>query len=557
MVRYAPWEIGLQQDALDDRRQELAGIIDRLPEIRRRLWSSSRHENEFGVAVGRYRFVEALRASSLNNPPDLGSHESRRFERYQRNARTLVDEPVRALIETARQRCAELDRRGRLVNPADRADLNRARDLFGEKFELERDLRESRQHYAQQVIDDLRGRINVANQHGRFAATGGQSLEVLHAQVRNPEAKLDPPTQEIEMGQEGALAEHYQEAGCEEFASLMACAGHRDLYDPATGTGDVITRKDFSDVTSAPGAPAAARDHVVVYFGPPTSPEGVVCEAWTDQPRALGALDYSVREAHAYDNDYQKWAHGRDYLATARAQYLDHAWIANHPRADITASPNTATATLDAIEDHADAHAVYQIGHPYHGVADPALGRPLNQDTLLATGAQGFAVYPENWSPTPLTPSSDQAEALGPYLPAGAASLSFGDRMLPTAHGSGSEGESPTAEPAAPGHFAYDQFGYGHPAWSASVEGQFSDLSVSDSPSPPGQTDPGPSVTQQAGSSHSWTPSQTLAYLAQVNAARAGQDHAEQGYPAQEYPGQGYPAGSNPQQPARRGGRGR
>lgn len=566
MARIAPRDFGNQQQVLDRRRQELAGIIDQLPEIFGRLWPTNRHQKSLGWAIAQYRFFEATGMSSPHDPPVYGSPQSRLFEEQLRNWRTLVDDPVHDWIKRARERVHHQEDKGELVKSADRRALRRADELFEEKFKLVKNLQESRQRWGQKEIDDLRSQMDPANQDWHFVDTASRGLGTLRNYVRDPDAKLDPPSAEVEMGQEAALAKMYGVFACENSVSRIICAAHRDLNDPATGIGDMITRKGFGDVVAPAGLQQEeldklASDHVVAYIGPPAMPEGVACEAWTTNGRAVSVSQYSMREAHAYRNDYQAYADGNDYLIEGE-NYLDPDWIEDNPGEDMSATRREVRALRRSIADHPAAFAVYQIGHPYHGAVAPELGRPLNQDTLLATADKNFAVEASP-SPAPLT-QAERAAVLTPYLPPRPEPVPPGDQTLPMIDESSPELGSPAMADAATGQYGYG-YGYGQSGYGGqgrsgdTVEEQFAALSVSNTPSPQDPVGLGGDVLQQGGpsaqpggSSANWTPEQTMAYIARVQSERAGQ------YVGEAYAGPAHEGGHNAGTTRRgRGGAGR
>lgn len=563
MARIAPQDFGRQQQVLDHRRQELAEIIDQLPEIFGRLWPTNRHQKALGWAIAQYKFFEA-NGMSPDNPPEFGSPQSRLFEAQLRNWRTLVDNPVHDWVKRARERVRHQEAKGELVKSTDRRALRRADELFEEKFKLVKNLQESRQRWGQKEIDDLRGEMDPANQDWHFVETASRGLGTLRHYVRDPHAKLNPPSVEVEMGQEAALAKMYGVFACENSVSRIICAAHRDLYDPATGIGDTITRKGFGDVVAPAGLQEEeleklAPDHVVAYIGPPAMPEGVACEAWTTNGRAVSVSQYSMREAHAYRNDYQAYADGTDYLIEGE-NHLDPDWIEDNPGEDMSATRREARALRRSIADHPAAFAVYQIGHPYHGPVDPDLGRPLNQDTLLATADKNFVVEASP-SPAPLT-QAERAAVLAPYLPPVPVPVPAADQTLPMMDDSSPDLGSPAMADAAAGQYGYGygRSGYSEPGWSGGmVEEQFAELSVSDTPSPQDPVGLGGDVVQQGGSSAqpggssaNWTAEQTLAYVARVQSERAGQ------YAGEAYAGPAHEGGHNAGSTRRgRGGAGR
>ncbi|MFY1704149.1 hypothetical protein ACN28G_20845 [Micromonospora sp. WMMA1923] len=375
-----PDQIPQLQDELNDRREELHRLLlsAGLPETFDALTENQQWRDNFRQAVRRYQFVVEMRDRTSDDRPDFGSEESTRFESYQRGYSTIYAD-LQKYVGYANTWAHQP---GTWINDAQRTGLSRANALLAEVESRERALRDGRRAWGVQACTELRSQVNVANQLPRFEQTSGQSLGTLYKLVRNADARRDTSSVEVEYGQTALLSRHYREAACSELTAALLVAAHRDLYDRRHKAGDLITIKDFAE----PAGPSSARrDHVVLVVGPPNHPESVYVEPWSKTPTVTGALNYSMAQPHAYDDEYQREATGKDYAAKA-TQRINWSWVnARHVQ------PANPPAGVNSTADLPYARHVYDVQHAFHSPPSSAgQGRALTQDNLRLTAANNF-----------------------------------------------------------------------------------------------------------------------------------------------------------------------
>ncbi|MFY1704147.1 hypothetical protein ACN28G_20835 [Micromonospora sp. WMMA1923] len=379
----SPREIPFQQQRLEAMQESFDQFArgEDLSELFAMLIEPAELRDRSRDALRMYRFAAELRFRSIVAPPVLFSEESLAFDICQREHTTILDH-LRTALEMAYDRA----RRTESFDPWRLAILRDAGEALRHLDQQTVELEQSRSAFARRTVEEHLSGIGRANQSDRFRETGGACLLVLSRYVRNPEAVRPvpriPAERHLVTGQRAAMAKTYGEAFCDEIANIVLCAAHRELYDPHRRIGDQIALR--ATMVQWQGRPETRRGHAYVSFGLPYHPGSVAVDGWTAEPTVTSTLNHSVEQSHAFRFKDLAPADGRDYEREARDSYLNHAWLAAHPKPDL---PRAASVAETAVLASPAVRDVYQVRHAYHDRRDdPRAGRALTIEALLTPG---------------------------------------------------------------------------------------------------------------------------------------------------------------------------